>query len=167
MPKRIDVKGTHRCPPKNNPGHRALRKGRISLPRHAYLATTTTANRVGVFVDFKAACTACRCFESEMTLGDAGMLAWVLMPDHAHWLIQLGDREPLDRVVARLKSVSARSVNRVLGRKGPLWSRAYHDHALRSDEDVKAIARYIIGNPVRAGLVEQVGDYPFWNAVWI
>ncbi|WP_155312116.1 transposase [Desulfosarcina ovata] len=54
----------------------------------------------------------------------------------------------------------------LFGRNGALWARAYHDHALRSDEDLKTVARYIIGNPVRAGLVERVGDYSFWDAVW-
>ncbi len=29
------------------------------------------------------------------------------------------------------------------------------------------IARYIIANPLHAGLVKQVGDYPFWDAVWL
>ena len=95
------------------------------------------------------------------------MLAWVLMPDHAHWLIQLGANDALKDSIARLKSASARSVNYVLGRKGTLWARAYYDHALRPDEDLKTVARYIIGNPVRDGLVAQIGDYPFWDAVWV
>jgi hypothetical protein len=30
-----------------------------------------------------------------------------------------------------------------------------------------AVARYIIGNPVRAGIVTQVGDYPLWDAIWV
>jgi hypothetical protein len=38
---------------------------------------------------------------------------------------------------------------------------------VRSDEDVQAIARYIVANPIRAGLVKRVGDYPFWNAIWL
>ncbi len=94
-------------------------------------------------------------------------MAWVLMPDHAHWLLQLGERESLASVVNRLKAGSARAANTVLGRGGSLWSRAYHDHAVRSDEDVRAVARYIIANPIRAGLVQHVGDYPFWNAIWL
>ena len=158
---------TRKSSPNDRPGHRALRKGRVSLPNHVYLVTTTTAKRLPVFFDFKAACSACRCFETRALLGDARMLAWVLMPEHAHWLIQLGAKDALGDVVARLKSASARSVNRVLRRKGALWARAYHDHALRADEDMKTIATYIIDNPVRAGLVERVGDYPFWDAVWV
>jgi hypothetical protein len=29
------------------------------------------------------------------------------------------------------------------------------------------VARYVVMNPVRAGLVSRVGDYPFWDAAWI
>ena len=43
----------------------------------------------------------------------------------------------------------------------------YHDHALRQEEDLRAVARYIIANPVRAGLVERIGDYPHWDAAWL
>jgi REP element-mobilizing transposase RayT len=89
------------------------------------------------------------------------------MPDHAHWLLQLGEWERLARVVNRLKAGSARSSNAALARSGSLWSRGYHDHAMRHDEDVRATARYIIANPLRAGLASRVGDYPFWNAIWL
>lgn len=95
------------------------------------------------------------------------MLAWVLMPDHAHWLIHLGERNVLSMVVNRLKSSSARWTNRALNRQGALWDVAYHDHALRAEEDLQHVARYIVVNPLRAGLVQRIGDYPFWNAVWV
>lgn len=95
------------------------------------------------------------------------MLAWVLMPDHAHWLVQLGECDALGLVVNRLKSASARAANRALCRSGPLWARAFHDHALRADEEIRRSARYVVANPLRAGLVDRIGDYPFWNAVWV
>jgi REP element-mobilizing transposase RayT len=95
------------------------------------------------------------------------MLAWVLMPDHAHWLVQLSDSDTPAVVVNRIKSASARLANRVLGRQGALWQPAYHERALRSDDDLRAVARYMIANPLRAQLVQRIGDYPFWNAVWI
>ncbi len=120
-----------------------------------------------MFASFNAACAAAACFTDAASLGDARLLAWVLMPDHVHWLLQLGERDRLPLVVDRMKACSARAVNRATGRRGPLWARAYHDHALRGDEDLAATARYIVANPVRAGLVKRVGDYPFWNAVWL
>ena len=89
------------------------------------------------------------------------------MPDHLHGLLQLGERDELSVVVNRLKSASARYANRALGRTGAVWAKAFHDHALRSDEDLQNVARYVVANPLRAGLVTQGGDYPFWNAVWL
>lgn len=38
---------------------------------------------------------------------------------------------------------------------------------MRREDDLRAAARYIIMNPVRAGLVEKVGDYPLWDAIWL
>lgn len=148
------------------PGSRALRKGRTSLPDHVYLVTTVTRDRKPVFANFAAGCAAARCFDDTGVLQDAHMLAWVLMPDHVHCLIRLGADNALESVVNCLKSASAREANRVLCRGGPLWAPAFHDHALRADEDLRRSARYVIANPVRAGLVERIGNYSFWNAVW-
>lgn len=153
--------------PDDCPGNQALRRGRVSLSGHAYLVTSSTRGRQRFFASFEAGCAAARCFADPAVLGDAALLAWVLMPDHAHWLLQLGDRGSLEGVVNRLKSASARHANRVLTRCGSLWQPAYHDRAVRSDEDLRDLARYIVANPVRAGLVPRVGDYPFWGAVWV
>jgi len=148
-------------------GNAALRRGRASICNAAYLITTTTQNRKPLFTHFPAACSAARCFEDATLLRNSRMLAWVLMPDHAHWLLQLGEADNLDEVIGRLKSASSRNANRALNRKGPLWSKAFHDHALREEEDLQAVARYIAANPLRAGLVSRIGNYSFWNAVWL
>mgnify|MGYP001613867795 CR=1 FL=1 len=42
-----------------------------------------------------------------------------------------------------------------------LWQKGYHEHIVRDDESALAIARYIVANPVRAGLVVEPRDYPF------
>lgn len=149
------------------PGHRALRKGRISIANGVYLVTATTIDRQKLFVNFHAGCAAAGCFEDARLLGDAKMLAWVLMPDHVHWLLQLGERDDLSTVANRLKSASARHTNRALCRTGPVWAKAFHDHALRKEDDLQDVARYVAANPLRAGLVTWIGDYPFWNAVWL
>jgi REP element-mobilizing transposase RayT len=149
-----------------HPGNRVLRNGRVSLPGRVYLVTTVTRGRDPVFANFVAGCGAARCFEDARVIGDACMLAWVLMPDHAHWLIRLGDGHTLATVVNRLKSASARNVNHSLHRRGPVWARAFHDHAMRAEEDLRRGARYVIANPLRAGLVSRIADYPFWDAVW-
>jgi REP element-mobilizing transposase RayT len=147
-------------------GHVALRRGRVSLARHAYHVTASTAQRLPLFSDFTLGCVAAQSFDDACRSGDASLLAWVLMPDHAHWLLQLGDGDPLSGIVNRIKSASARYVNRARHHRGPVWARAFHDHAIRSDESLEDAAAYITANPVRAGLATDIGDYPFWNTVW-
>jgi REP element-mobilizing transposase RayT len=89
------------------------------------------------------------------------------MSDHLHWLFVLGTVHDLGNVVRALKGRTARAVNRKLHRAGPVWQAAYYDRALRSDEDLRTVARYIVTNPVRARLVNRPGDYPLWDACWL
>jgi len=93
-------------------------------------------------------------------------MAWVLMPDHFHLLVELGAGTSLAGLMRRLKSVTSLAVGRSTGIRG-VWQAGYHDHALRSCESVRAAARYLVANPVRAGLVRSVNDYPFWDAIWV
>ncbi len=99
--------------------------------------------------------------------GDVVSLAWVVMPDHLHWMIQRNDRWPLSRVVKTLKARSALSINHHLRQRGSLWQRAFYDHAARQDEALRQIARYIVANPLRAGLVRDIGPYPHGDCIWM
>jgi hypothetical protein len=65
------------------------------------------------------------------------------------------------------KRWSAEQVNKELSRTGALWQPGFHDHAVRAEEDLRALARYVIQNPVRAGLATSVRQYPHWDAVWV
>ena len=144
----------------------ALRKGRFSSPSQVYFVTTVTSRREAYF-DFACG----RHIVQEMRhLHDTGLLeslAWVLMPDHLHWLFQLEEKADLPGVMKLFKVRSARRANQFLGRRGTVWQRACHDHALRKEEDAREIARYIVANPLRAGLVKRIGDYPLWDAAWL
>lgn len=145
-----------------------LRKGRFSEAHRAYFITTVSAVREQrLFADLALA----RIVVREMRrLHDAdalNSLAWVVMPDHVHWLFQLGSSVSLSTVMKAFKARSARGLNQRLGRSEPIWQKAYYDHALRGDEDIQDVARYIVGNPLRADLVTRIGDYPHWDAVWL
>ena len=149
------------------PGVRALRQGRWSDPGRIYLVTTTTEDRRPWFADAEIAMAVARQTLDPLIVLDARMPSWVLMPDHLHALVELGKRHDLSRVVQHLKSRLAAAANEAIGWRGRLWQRGFHDRALRADEDLRTAARYIVANPVRAGLVEHVGDYPYWNAEWL
>lgn len=144
-----------------------LRKGRHSEPGRPYFLTMVTDRRSRWFDDFAAARIVIADMQRLARERALESLAYVLMPDHLHWLLVLGDDEHLSRVARSLKGRSARRINLHLGRRGPVWQAGFHDHALRRDEDIRAVARYTVANPLRAGLVSRLADYPHWDAVWL
>ncbi len=144
-----------------------LRNGRYSAAGHAYHVTTVVAGREPIFSDLWLGRILVRRMKRLHDAGDVRSLAFVVMPEHLHWLFVLGDRLMLSEVVRRLKGGSSVRLGSAMGRRGPLWQRAFYDHAVRKDEDVRKIARYIIANPLRRGLVKRVGDYPLWDAAWL
>ena len=148
-------------------GHKNLRKGRVSVPGQIYFITVACKNRENRFSDFTIACKTSRTISTQLTWMDASVLAWVLMPDHYHVLLQLGESACLQSVMKRANSVLAITTNRASLRSGPVWQHAYYDRALRDDEDIKSAARYLIANPLRAKLVADVRCYPFWDAIWL
>ena len=83
--------------------------------------------------------------------------------NHAGWRSKMGQI----RGGRSVKGASARAVGQVLARRGGLWQPAFYDRALRRDENRIAAARYIVANPLRAGLVAHLGDYPHWDSVWL
>ena len=145
-----------------------LRKGRVSLPGQLYLVTTVTHNRKPLFANFHAGRVVVQEIMRSGNYGWTDTLAFVVMPDHIHWLLSLSKDTSLSSVVGTVKRHSARKINDLTGGRGsPVWQRGFHDHALRREEDVIQVARYIVANPLRAGLVRKIGDYPLWDAMWL
>ncbi len=138
-----------------------LRLGRISLPGQVYVLTMVTRNRQSVFRDFACARTVVRVLREHDRRGVARTLCFVVMPDHVHWMMELGTVCDLGEAVRTLKSLVSRRIGR------PVFQKGFYDHAVRDDEDLRTLARYLVANPVRAGLVERVNDYPHWDAVWL
>ncbi len=144
-----------------------LRRGRVSESGRIYLITTVTHGRARLFDDLRLARSTIAHLRHADAQGRSTTLAWVLMPDHLHWLVQL-ESGSLSRLVAGFKAASARAINHLLHTPGqPRWQTGFHDHALREEEDLSALARYIVANPLRAGLVASVRAYPHWDAVWL
>ena len=89
------------------------------------------------------------------------------MPDHLHMLLTPYETTTINRELWRLKSVSGHEIAKIRQEKGPIWQREYFDRIMRSDEDIRRKAEYICQNPVRAGLVERVDDYPWIWREWV
>lgn len=146
-------------------GHAALRKGRVSIPNQIYLVTTITVNREPIFQDWRLGRLVVHALRRYQCATET--LCYVVMPDHLHWLMRLQVPFTLAQVVGGIKGFSSNEVRRYSGRNGSIWQRGFHDRALRTEDALLPTARYIITNPLRAGLVQKIGDYPLWDAVWL
>lgn len=142
-----------------------LRLGRSSIAGQSYTLTMACLHRRPWFSDPRNATTMMGLFPQLDVQGLSWSLAWVVMPDHIHWLLELR-AHPLPYVAQRIKSRSALLLNRLHGRTGPVWQSGYHDHAVRSEDSLRRHAMYIVGNPIRAGLSTKMGDYPFAWCRW-
>lgn len=150
----------------DSPHASSLRRGRTSEPGRLYLLTTVTRDRRPVFTDLTYARTAIHQLRTIQDEGGCRSLAWVLMPDHLHWLVELGTGS-LASLMCTFKSRCSVGLYRVGAAREHIWQQGFHDRALRRDEDVKAVALYIIRNPIRAGLVRRAGEYSHWDCVWL
>jgi REP-associated tyrosine transposase len=82
------------------------------------------------------------------------------MPDHVHLLAESGFEEnDVTRFVKLAKQRSAYHAKQRFAIR--LWQPSYYDHVLREHEATQGVVRYILENPVRAGLASSVSDYPF------
>ena len=143
-----------------------LRKGRVSQPFQVYHIRVATWNRRPIFNRIDVG----RCVVQSLiqVQGQAETVCYCLMPDHLHWLLELQPSADLSVVVQKMKSLATKSVfRRDFLVEGSLWQRGFFDHAVRRDENLLKVARYIVANPLRAGLVDSVGDYSLWDAVWL
>jgi len=83
-----------------------------------------------------------------------------LMPDHLHILAE-AESESADarRFIKRAKQLSGFYYSKQFGRQ--LWQRYSFERVLRSEDDTLGVAKYVLENPVRGGLVQSPQDYEF------
>ncbi|WP_111496539.1 REP-associated tyrosine transposase [Marinobacter bohaiensis] len=135
---------------------------RQSVIGQEYLITICLQDRQPLFQHFDLARAVVHAFRKMEAQAQASVLAWVVMPDHLHALISLSNPKGLGNTVAHFKI----DVSRCASRRIP-WQKGFHERTLRKADDRKDIARYIILNPVRAGLVASVREYPHWDSVYL
>jgi Transposase IS200 like len=93
-----------------------------------------------------------------------GRLAWCLVPNHVHVVIEILDRHSLSATVGNWKSFTAKRANAQLGRSGSFWHADYFDRYMRDEGHLVRTIEYVECNPVKAGLVEIASDWPWSSA---
>ena len=80
------------------------------------------------------------------------MISFVVMPNHVHALFVQNPEWPPERVMLSWKRFSAREINKIVQRSGPLWQRDYFDRLVRDEKHLGNCVRYIRRNPEKARL---------------
>lgn len=91
------------------------------------------------------------------------LCAHVVMANHVHLLLE--PLAPLRKITQWIKGYSAHQANRILGYGGQsFWQHESYDHWVRDEREYHRIARYIESNPVSAGLVSSIEEWPWSSA---
>jgi len=105
-----------------------------------------------------------------------GVLAWVIMPSHLHWVFRpieswvasLGagvrERSPRERIIHSVNRHGSRQCNKLLGTAGAFWQDESYDHCVRDGDELWRIIEYVQMNPVKAGLAEAPEAWQFSSA---
>jgi putative transposase len=88
------------------------------------------------------------------------VVAFCIMPNHVHLvLVPRESSESADfslaKITHNIKRNSAKLANAMLGRVGAFWQHESYDHFVRNDAQLERIIKYVLYNPVKAGLVDD------------
>jgi putative DNA methylase len=92
------------------------------------------------------------------------LLAWCVMPNHVHALIETQKGFTLANVIHSWKSFISHKANQILRLRGEFWQREYLDRYVRNSEHYEKVVAYIEENPVKAGLAKVKTDWQWSSA---
>jgi putative transposase len=138
---------------------------RLDLPAYAQVSlvcsiTIATRHRAAVFSNPDVAQAAVEVLRQLAADTEVVVYAYCVMPDHVHLLLSPSPSCDLITFVGQFKNLAQRAAWQ-RGVNGSFWQRRFWDHFVRSDEGLERTVAYVLNNPVRAGFVQQWGDYPY------
>jgi putative transposase len=134
------------------------------LGPHRYSLTFCTAHRHSLFTTHPVVDLVLEQIARAADEQQFAVIAYCFMSDHVYLLVE-GKSADSDgkKFIARAKQYSGFYYKKEHG--STLWQRYGFEHTLRDDELTLVVAKYILENPVRAGVVERVEDYPFLGSL--
>ena len=140
-----------------SPGHL---KGFTYFGLHRYSLTFCTAERRRVFTDAAAVELVVQQLVRAAHEHKFSVIAYCFMPDHLHLLVEgISDDSDGRRFIKAFKQYSGFYYSQKC--HVTLWQRYGFEHVLRDDETTVEVVKYILANPVRAGLTANIDEYPF------
>ena len=128
-----------------------------------YSVTICAHERRPHFADREAVRLVVEQFLQSAIQNDIAILVYCVMPDHIHLLVEgTTDNAALLPFLRSAKQRSGFLFTQRNGRR--LWQKGYFEHVLRGDERTSDAIKYIVQNPLRRQLVEDIRDYPHWGS---
>ena len=91
---------------------------------------------------------------------DYKLICYCIMPNHIHLVFDLlPGNKGISKIMQSIKRTSARKSNILLGREGKFWQDESYDRWIRDDSELYNIIKYVLMNPVNAGLVNNWNEY--------
>jgi len=142
------------------PLHPQHLKGFAYVGEHRYFLTFCTDFRKPLFTSEERVAIARTQILRAATSESFNVITYCFMPDHVHLLVA-GAHPASDcrQFIARAKQFSGYHYQHEFNER--LWQRYGFEHVLRAEEDTFRVARYILENPLRAGLARSVREYPY------
>jgi putative transposase len=131
-----------------------------------YFVTTNTAHRRPIFTDPAAIAALIQVLNEVRAETRFRLHAYVLMPDHLHFVTATPERIPIGRVIGLVKGRFAHRWNRRTGTSGSVWQSRFRERALRTAYALRSAIDYVHLNPVEAGLVTDPTMYEWSSAKW-
>ena len=142
-------------------GSKNLRKGRVSIAGQYYMITTSAYDRAKIFNLPGLAEVVLNSLHWLDNQKRIDLQAAVVMPDHLHFVARLISGN-LSGIMHSLKSFTSKKIKSDLNLENNIWQSQYHDHAIRGDDELIKTITYCLNNPVRANMVDDFHDYPYW-----
>jgi putative transposase len=89
---------------------------------------------------------------------------FVVMPDHLHLLLTVGEASTIEKAVQYIKGGFSYRVKKELGYLGEVWQRGFSEVRVMDRESFLRHRAYIYDNPVKARLVDEADKFPFGSA---
>jgi putative transposase len=151
--------------------HELPQRQRIRLSRESYSvpgavcsATIGTNRRARIFSDTRLAGSALEVLRSLANKLNVPVYGFCFMPDHVHLVLGASTGCDIITFVAQFKNLAQRAAWQH-GVHGRIWQQSFWDHFLRNEEQLENVVRYVLNNPVRAGMSLTWQDYPYCGSL--
>jgi len=133
----------------------------ILNPARTFFATTKTAMGKRLLQSDRNAGLLIDVLRSLVAEGMFELHDFVVMPDHLHLLLTVGEGMTIEKAMQLVKGRFSFRLKKELGFAGEVWQRGFSEVQVMGRESFDAHRAYIAKNPVKAGLVRSAENYPF------